>query len=258
MAYTLGQSVSFVDAVHLAATTGVVTIVRPDGSTTTANGSKDANTWNASFTPAVVGLHSFYWTFTGTGAGITAPDVFDVRALASGCPVSLADLRWHMRWPASKNTDDDAALQQKAAEATAIVESAVSRPLMRRTYTLVYDHGVTEPILPIVPCHCEVCAPLAILSVSTSNSDTVTVTPAGVLSGLTSDATLTYVAGYTSPPEWAVLAIKRMTEHLWGRTAAPRTTRDPRGTAEGEPSELSFLLPYAVQSLIRPHRLIGG
>lgn len=258
MTYALGQSVAFTDSGHASASTGVVTIVKPDGTATTATGTLASSVWTASHTPAAVGLHQFYWTFTGTGAGITTPDVFDVRALTAGCPVSLADLRKHLNWPTSKDTSEDAALLSKAAEATSVIEGALSRPLMKRTYTLVYDHGVTDHVLPNIPCHCDVCEPYAVLTVSTNNSDTVTTTPSGVLSGLTSDATLTYVAGYTSPPPWAVLAVKRMTEHLWGRTAAPRLSRDPKSSPENEPSALSYLLPYAVQSLVRSHRLKGG
>jgi hypothetical protein len=256
--YALGQSVAFTDSGHASASTGVVTITKPDGTTTTATGTLAASVWTAGFTPDAVGLHQHYWTFTGTGAGITTPDVFDVRALTARCPVSLAALRKHLNWPTSKSADEDADLLEKASEATSVIEGVLSRPLMKRTYTLAYEHGVTDLVLPNIPCHCDVCAPYAVLTVSTSNSDTVTTTPSGVLSGLTSDATLTYVAGYTSPPSWAVLAVKRMTEHLWGRTVASRLSRDPKSSQENEPSALSYLLPYAVQSLVRPHRLKGG
>lgn len=259
MTYVLGQTVAFANTGHGSASTGVVTIIKPDGTTTTAAGTLAATIWSASYTPAAVGLHTYYWTFTGTGAGITTPDVFDVRALAAGCPVSLADLREHLNWPATKDTSEDGKLLTKAAEATAAIEGELCRPLQKRVYTMTFDFGVTDVVLPNIPCHCQTCAPYAVLTIDdVSNSDTVTTTPAGVLYGLTADATITYTAGFSSLPAWADLAIKRMTEHLWGRTAAARMSRDPKSSGENEPSALSYLLPYAVQSLIRAHKLRGG
>lgn len=259
MSYVLGQDVLFVDADHGSASTGEVTIIKPDGTTTSETGSL-ASSWTASHTPAVVGLHTYYWTFTGTGAGITKPDVFDVRPLTMSCPVSLADLRNHMNWPSTKDTSDDADLLMKGSEATSVIESELGRPILKRTYTLTFEYGVTDAVLPNVPCHCDSCSSVAVLTIDdvSDSSLTVTVTPAGVLSGLTADAVVTYTAGYSSMPPWADLAIKRMTEHLWGRISAPRHTRDARGTAEGEPGPLSYLLPYSVQSLIGPHELKGG
>lgn len=167
--------------------------------------------------------------------------------------VTLADMREHLRWPVSKPDSEDDALMTVVAEATSVIASEVSRPIAVTSYVLDYVHGETDPILPHVPCRCEQCDPVAVLTIVAPASG-VTVTRAGVLRGLTRDTEVSYSAGYSANPAWLDMAIKRMTEHLWNRTGAPRATRDPRRTAEAEPTALSYLLPYAVQSLLHPHR----
>jgi hypothetical protein len=260
---TLGQSVLLAYYVTdangngVSPTTATLTITLPDGTTVTPTVTEDGTTvglFELDYVPATVGAYSAVFVTTGpAGADATAWLVQTGDTL----PVDLSELRRHLNWSTTKDASEDDRLLDTAVEALSILESEMSRPLVKRTYTLRYVHGVTDPVLPHVPCHCETCEPYATLAVSTDNGDAVTATPAGVLSGLTSDATITYTAGCQPVPPWAKIAIKRMTEHLWARTAAPRMTRD-RASAESQPSTPAFLLPYMVQSLIKPHRLVGG
>ena len=69
----------------------------------------------------------------------------------------------------------------------------------------------------------------------------------------------TYRAGYASTLPWLRLATKRLVEHLWQRTQQaphPALSQVGGGYDEAAPSTASYLLPYAVMSLIERHRAL--
>lgn len=64
--------------------------------------------------------------------------------------------------------------------------------------------------------------------------------------------TVTYVAGYATPPPWAVLAAKIIVQHLW-RTQ--RGSRKGMGDDPGLVAGVGFLVPNQAAALLESHRL---
>lgn len=262
-----------------ASTVATLTITLPDGSTTAPSVAGSAGAWTASYTPTQVGRHLIRWT--GTSPTAAAPlDVVEVTAATgpTAAPInSLKDLRDHLGWnAAAKGTGDDAELLDIARSAADVLESdqGVGRPIRRRTVVETHAdvRGVGLPLWEI-PCPCRVCQPGRVLTLTA-------LTVAGTALNVATDVELdpatgivyrgsikapalgwlppvvpTYVTGYSASPAWAALAEKRLVEHLWTRSQQARHSRNGAMPSEAAPAA-SYLLPYAVESLIAPHR--GG
>ncbi len=83
---------------------------------------------------------------------------------------------------------------------------------------------------------------------------------AGVLSAVTgyalpSEVTVTYEAGYASPPSWAQLAALIIAQHLYRTRLGPNPSRS--GYETTQPSGVGFLVPNQAALLLEPHRLVS-
>lgn len=115
------------------ATTVVLTITQPDGTTATpAVTAAGSGVYTASFTPTQPGRHTARWVATGVNASAFT-DAIDVDEAAPTGIVSLADVKARLNIPAS-NTAADEELRLYIDAATDFFEGEIG-PIVRRTLT---------------------------------------------------------------------------------------------------------------------------
>jgi hypothetical protein len=213
--------------------------------------------------------------FVDTAHGADSLTILGVGSTAPMPVVPLADLRAHLNWPISKGTADDDELLAMAEACVDTLEGYLSRPV--RTAAGVERHSVGNPALLLRrnPCPCMVCMAYRTITITSVVEDGTTLTAAdytldpeagllwrGTTAGypwisLTpAGVVVTYTAGYTTPPPWVVMAVKRLVEHLWTRSQQSRHSRSGSEAAEAAPVP-TYLLPYMVQSLLTPHQAPG-
>lgn len=267
MAYDLGDvvtvSVNVKDSAGAAANAGamVLTITAPDGTTSTPSPTNTpTGVYTATYTPDQVGRHLVRWVATGANAGAYT-DVFDVLDPALMPLVSLADVKAHLN---IATTADDEELRRTLAVATEMAERHCNRALRRKTVVESYDGDTCALLLRQAP----------VLSVTTvvENGTTLTATDytldaaAGILYRGSATAsfewidgrqvvTVTYVAGYTDPPQSAQQAVLELARHLWqtqrGNVALP-TLGGVDDYAYAANSGQAWSLPNRVRELLAP------
>ena len=271
--YPLGQQILLTWSPG-ATTTGTLTITLPDGTTTSPLTNVTASNFTTYYTPVQAGRHLLRWVGVTTNPAAYT-DVFEVTGTTAAGLVSLADVKRHLNWPIT-DVSADAEMLDFIASATDTVEGYLCRPLRRQTFVDVFQGGRNGLPLRHVPCPCSSCAGSRIMSITTvaengvtlnaGNGDYTLEQSTGILwrGPLVPSAlrwismqpiVVTYVAGTTATPGWAQMAVKRMVEHLWTQSQAPRMERGGASAAEDSPSPI-YLLPYMVQSLLDQHR--GG
>lgn len=72
---------------------------------------------------------------------------------------------------------------------------------------------------------------------------------------LPTEVTVTYVAGYTTPPSWAQLAALIIAQHLYRTRRGPSAVRGPQDVASAPGA--GFLVPNQAALLLEPHRLVS-
>lgn len=252
------------------ATTVTLTLTRPDGTTETPTVlHPSTGVYRVDYVPLQAGYYTLTWTATGSNAGVFT-DSFEANDAQSLPIVSLADLRRHMNWDTGvKGTEDDDELLELAGSATDIIQDNIGRPIRRMTVTEEYSDGTTgKLLLRQVPCPCISCTPNRVLTItSVSKNGSPLGASAYSLNASTgiltcaasagSTVSVVYVAGYKNIPSWASMAVKRLTEHLWTRSQQARHSRGQTPEPTEFAAAASYLLPYAIQSLITPHRSAG-
>lgn len=189
--------------------------------------------------------------------------------------VTWQQIRDHLGTPAGA---DQAELEAALAEAMAVLEAETGRPLEVRTVTqwVPLDDDTDGLVLDVVPCPCSICSPSATLTLTSLTVGGTTVAAADrrldglvvswaptVAASSTAHAdqvvVAVYQAGYATAPGWLTLAAKRLTEHLWQKSQQaphPALSQVGGGYDEGQPSPLSYLLPFQVASLIDRHKVL--
>jgi hypothetical protein len=275
-----------------AATTPVtLTVTLPDGSTATPTVSTAAvGVYYVDYAAPQAGRYEFYWTTGGTVVSAYGPDVFEVTPRTAAPLISLTDAKAHLNLSASTTTDDGELLNMLSA-VTEACEAEIGRTLRRATVTDVFDrslrrvggvdildHSATTDMydwfnvvrLRTTTCPCVTCAPRRLLTVASVIDNGVTLDPANYTVGRVESAvyllrstpgpvSVTYTTGYTSTPAWAQLAVKRALENIWQRSqqaAHPALGQTATAASDWTPGT-SFVLPYAVQSLLAPHGVVG-
>lgn len=169
MSYDIGDSVPIAwdvkdSAGALAnATTAVLTITLPDGTTVTpavTNPPASMGHYQVTYVPAVEGIYQ--WRALMTGPNAAYQDTFDVRNAISPSLLSLADARNHLNITSTAFDDE---LREYLESATEIVESYVG-PVIQRSYTRRVNGGREVIILP----HTQVTAVSSITAVWTGMS----------------------------------------------------------------------------------------
>lgn len=189
--------------------------------------------------------------------------------------VTLAEVKSHLNIAATVTKYDDE-LQVMLDDVLGILEAETGRPLAVRDIVQAGEACTSRMVLDAVPCPCSTCAPhvtMQVLGLVVDGSPVDVVdrrldgpglswcrTSAGSASAYADrGAVATYRAGYASTPPWLRLATKRLVEHLWQRTQQaphPALSQVGGGYDEAAPSTASYLLPYAVMSLIERHRAL--
>lgn len=272
MPYDLGATVRLTgecrdpDGTLTTATTAVVTVTLPDGTTVTpaVTETDTPGRYQADHVTTTPGRHTVRWVWTEPAAAYT--DVFDVQEETPPTILSLADAREHLNL---KSTKDDDEIRFWNNATTLAVEYYVG-PVTARSFT--EQHQVRNAAV-IVLRRTPVIAVTAVDSVLTGTAayapdglDVDTTTgelyrlDGGRLSGR---LRITYRAGRTIIPENITGAARIILEHLW------LTQRGNRGGLAGGGQDYSVTEPipglgYAVPNralqLLEPDRLppLGG
>lgn len=268
MTFDLGAaarlSTSVVDLTGAAANVGTMTlaVTLPDGTTTTVTpvtASATTGSYAYDFTPTQSGRHSVRWT--GTGSVLWAyTDVFDVRDPADLPVVGLSDAKAHLNITA---TTHDAELRRVLDVATDLCENYAGRSFRRRTVTAETHDGGSESVLlrwtPVISV-------TSVTDDGTAVSDYTLAAESGVLwrdelAG-TSWSTgrrvvsVTYVAGYASPPADVQQAVLETLRHLWTTQRGSMPARNPLA-GDDYAAGTGWSLPRRVVELLEPYRLTG-
>jgi hypothetical protein len=234
------------------ATTNVLTITRPDGTTTvpsTAN--PGTGQYTATYVPTQSGHHAWAWPTTSPATSETG--AFDVLDPLPPMLVSLADAKRHLNIPATE-TGNDAELREFIEAVTRPIEAKVG-PIVRRTVTTTiypcYSDAVALPYFPVIS--------LTSGAVVRDNS-AVTVTSLVVeTGGILRDKgysplpfepwTLTYVVGRPIIPAEIRNATLNIIKDLW---------TSQRGSAGSVASRLGFLTSYQALDELKPDMQLLG
>lgn len=210
------------------ATTMVLTVTAPDGTTSTPTVTNpQTGSYTASYQTTMVGLHGVRWVGTGLNPGAST-DVFTTTDPALLPIASLADVKAWLNLSAA--TTSDQKVRDTLATATELAEDYCNRSLRRKTqvqrftgsYANTYLMLNDPPVLSVTSV-VESGNPLTI------NSDYVCDPVAGILyrgiyPGLVpwypgvDNIIVTYVTGYASPPLAARQAVLDITRWLWQTT----------------------------------------
>lgn len=263
MPYDLGDVVPLrftvkVNGTNTNATSHLLTITLPDQSTVTSssltNGS--AGVYDYDFATTQAGRHLVRFVTTGTGQGAYT-DVFDVRESAPYPVVSLADVRAEVN--ASATTSDEE-LRAYLDRATSILETLCGRVFGRRTVIDTFDVAESDKTVFLKP---------PVVSVTSVVQDGVTLASTAYnfnptngileLDGITfaesevGSVVVTYVAGWTIPPDAVEHAVLRQVAHMWeNQRTTPGARRNPDEYTPG------YLIPNAVIEALRPYMVPGS
>jgi hypothetical protein len=233
------------------ATTNVLTITRPDGTTTvpsTAN--PGTGQYTATYVPTQSGHHAWAWPTTSPATSETG--AFDVLDPLPPMIVSLADAKRHLNIPATE-TSNDAELREFIEAVTRPIEAKVG-PIVRRTVTTTIDSYCDEVALPYFP----------VISITSGaiirDNSAVTVTSLVVeTGGILRDKgfsplpfepwTLTYVVGRPVVPANIRNATLNIIKDLW---------TSQRGSAGSVASRLGFLTSYQALDELKPDMQLLG
>ena len=206
------------------------TIYLPDGSTTSGSVTNPSTgLYNCDFSPSQVGRYAVKWVATGTNASAYSDD-FLVRDFTDLGIVGLSEAKDYLNIPAS-NTDSDEELRSFIDSASDLAESYVGQVLGRRTFTNeLYDGGqefirIRNPkaisITSVYENNALVSSSNYVLDYTGQRlyrigSGTLYATNSyGYWTAGMNNISITYVAGYVSPPMAAKQGVLVIIKHLW-------------------------------------------
>lgn len=241
------------------ATAVTATFTLPDGTTSTGSVlNPSTGSYTVDWTPTMAGRHTVRWVATGSNAAAYT-DTFDVRDTSDVPVVSVAEAKRHLNITVTTYDDE---LRRFLDVATDLCENYAGRALRRRSITETHDGGKPSVLLRWSP----------VLSVTTATDDGTAVTDyliepeSGVLwrdedasidwVGAKRGVSITYVAGYTSPPADVQQAVLEALRHLWTTQRGAMNARNPLGGDEYA-SGTGWSLPRRVVELLEPYRMVG-
>jgi hypothetical protein len=233
------------------ATTNVLTVTRPDGTTTvpsTAN--PGTGQYTATYVPTQSGHHQ--WAWPTTGPATSEIGAFDVLDPLPPMLVSLADAKRHLNIPATE-TSNDAELREFIEACTRVIEQRVGPIVRRSVTTVIYPNGGAVPIpqRPVISLTSG-----ALVRDGTSVPVTNMVVEYGMLRSKTYDTspyepwTLTYVVGQPVISANIRNATLNVIKDLW---------TSQRGSAGSVASRLPFVTSYqALEALFPDLQMTSG
>lgn len=251
------------------ATTVVLTVTLPDGTTTTpfvANPPTVTGEYKADYLPTQVGRHFVRWVSTGPSAAFT--DTFDVRDHLRSI-ISLSEAKKALNIPVTQTADDEE-IRWMIEAATYAIERHRLETIPRTSYTEEFWSGRTDVIVP---------ANRPIISVTSISVDgfalnvndfRVDQTKSAIIReagpNLSGTVLLTYQAGFPNVPPHYVAAAKITLAHLWQAQRMPSlgqtTGFGVRGSGTQEqimtPSGFGYALPPRAIELLgqRPSMVV--
>jgi hypothetical protein len=248
----LGIEVRDAAGVLTNASTNVLTITRPDGTTTvpsTAN--PGTGQYTATYVTTQSGHHAWAWPTTSPATSETG--AIDVLDPLPPMIVSLADAKRHLNIPTTE-TSNDAELREFIEAVTTPIEAKVGA-LIRRTRTTTiypcYDQTVALPYFPVL----SITSGAIIRDGSAVTVTSLVVETGGVLrdkgfSPLPFEPwTLTYVVGRPVIPAEIRNATLNIIKDLW---------TSQRGSAGSVASRLGFLTSYQALDELKPDMQLLG
>src|SRR6266508_4521861 len=241
------------------ATTVVLTITLPDGTTSTptvANPPAVTGQYRYTHTATMEGRHT--WRFVTTNPNTAYQDVFEIREAATPALLSLADAKAHLNITGTSSDDE---LREYLEGITKVVEDYVG-PIVRRTYTRRVRGGVCKIALP----HTQVTDITAVTLVSDGSSpltltDLTVDTPSGMFGLKTGgylpygELDVTYKVGRSYvQPNWT-LAAKMILKHAW------ETQLGNLPSIQGDEVIIpgaGYLVPYRAMALLQPDTVPVG
>jgi hypothetical protein len=276
VAYDLGAVVPLAIAITsdgvTPANAGAValTLTLPDGTTLTptpSNPTTGSYTYNYQTTQ--FGRHLVRWVATGANASAMT-DEFEVNDPSDLDLISFADAKRHLGIPTTDTARDDL-IRAVMDAATSLCEGHTSRAFRRQT--VVETINGADPVSPFRGKLALKLLKTPVISITSVVENTFTLDPSVYVlspdSGLvyrgstwwrqpwlpgSQNITITYVAGFVTPPPAVVWAVKRLIEHLWQKSEqAPHPAFDHGSGADTEFNPTTaFALPYAVQTALEP------
>lgn len=250
-----------------AATSVVLTITLPDGTTATPTVSNPSTgKYQVDHVTTQAGRHLARWVSNGPDTAYV--DTFDVRPAAPGYLVSLADTKRHLSLTGT--TDRDEQLRTFIEAATRLVESKVGAVVRRSHTDLLRGRGLPFLRMPHAPVISvtSIVDPrtgLALVDVADLDVDT-DVGIARRLDGCLFHGLyrVTYVAGRPVVPANFALAAQIIVGHMWetqrGRSFRPTISGDDDSasiTAEMV-GGLGYILPRRAMQLLEPDLRMPG
>lgn len=243
------------------ASTSVLTITLPDGTTTTPAVPAPGVTgqYRVTYVPAIEGR--YVWRAVTTGPNTAYQDVFEIREALSPSLLSLADGKAHLNIPATVTTYDDE-LREFLEAVTKVVEQYVG-PIVRRTHVRRVEGYCGSVTLP----HTQVLSITSITLVQDGStpitiSDLAINTEAGIVSYKNGgpfawgDMDWTYVVGRNYvQPNWT-LAAKMILDHSWESQLGGLPSA--QGDNDSEYVSRRTLVPPRAALLMAPDGAAGG
>jgi hypothetical protein len=246
------------------ATTAVLTLGLPDGTSTTVPASETATgRYQADYPTVQAGRHTVHWRFTGPAHAAT--DVLDVRRSLATAVFSLADARRHLKLT---STDQDADVREWLETTTDAVEWFTG-PVAVRTVTEDHNVGRVRALALRQPPALEL---LAVAPVHTGGAtydiDQLALDgQTGIVQLLAGPGCLygplrvTYTAGRRIVPPSISGAARIILQHLWRTRQGPGRPQVGGGD-DFEVSEpipgLGYAIPNRATQLLSPYQLPPG
>lgn len=245
------------------ATTAVLTVTLPDGTTATPTvpAPATAGLYVVDYVTTQAGRHSVRWVFTAPANAYT--DSFDVREATPPAILSLADAKQHLN---KTTTTDDDEIRSWVESITAGIEGLCG-PVVVRTVTERHE-GRRVPVIclrqtPIL----SVTSVVAILTGGTTYTvaDLDVDTETGVVQRkdggtLTGPLRVTYSSGRRIVPAAMSSAARIILQHLWRTQQGPG--RPQLGVGDFDVTEpiagFGYAIPNRALQLLEPYRLPPG
>ncbi len=241
------------------ATTVVLTITLPDGTTSTptvTNPPAVTGQYRYTHTATMEGRHT--WRFVSMSPNTAYQDVFEIREAATPALLSLADAKAHLNITGTTSDDE---LREYLEAVTAVVEEKIG-PVVRRTHTDQFNGGGCRIYLP----HTQVLTVTALTLISDGStpvplSELNINTSRGVITRKNGSAfptgqmSITYTVGRTYVHSNWTLAAKIILRHAWVTQLG--NLPSIQGDEVIVPGA-GYLVPYRAMALLQPDTVPVG
>ena len=279
MIYDLGDvvplGITITDASNIVgnATSVTCTIYLPDG--TTSSGTvvnADTGLYNCDFVPTQIGRHAVKWLATGNNAGAFSDD-FTVRDFSEIGIVGLQEVKEYLNIPAATTTSDEE-IRRYMDAANDLAEQYTGVVLGQRTYTNeLYDGQNADAIRFRSP---------KVINVISVTENGVSVPSTGYLLDPTgqrlfrigsntiyasnnygywspgvANISITYRAGFVSPPMAAKQGVLEIIRHLWQSQRGAMNVMSRGTNGDDLYTTATYSLPRRAMELLDPVSLPG-